>query len=71
MSVAVGRAKLNNATKDLLVKWEQTRSVWLDSRAQAFEREFIEPLGPQVRSALSAMERLSGILTQAERECGP
>lgn len=69
MSVTVGRAKLNNATKDLLVKWEQTKAVWTDARAQAFEREFIEPLNPQVRAALSAMERLAGILAQAQRDC--
>jgi len=69
MSVSVGRAKLNNATKDLLVKWEQTKSVWSDSRAQAFEHDFIEPLGPQVRAALSAMERLGAVLASAQREC--
>ncbi len=70
MSVTVGRTKLKNALQDLLVKWEDTKLIWNDRRAAQFERDFIEPLEPNVRAALSAMDRLASQITLAERDCG-
>jgi len=69
MSVTVGRAKLKNAIVDLMAKWEETKLIWRDVRAQEFERDVIEPLMPQIRAAMSAMDRLSSQITAAEQEC--
>jgi hypothetical protein len=70
MSVTVGRAKLKTALRDLLVRWEETRVVWHDARAAHFEKRFIEPLEPQARSALAAMDRMAAVIAQAEHDCG-
>ena len=69
MSVTVGRAKLNNAYKDLLMHWEEAKDAWMDVRAKQFERDYLDPLAPQVRAALGAMERLNAVLGQCERDC--
>jgi hypothetical protein len=70
MSVTVGRAKLKTSLRDLLARWEETKQVWHDARAAQFEQQFIEPLEPQARSALAAMDRMAAIIAQAERDCG-
>jgi len=69
MSVSVGRAKLKNAMLDLMAKWEETKEAWQDVRAQKIERDVIDELEPQVRSALSAMDRMASQIAQAERDC--
>ena len=70
MSVTVGRAKLKNGLTELLIKWEETRQIWNDQRSRQFEKQFIDPLEPEVRAALAAMDRLNAQITQAERDCG-
>ena len=70
MSVTVGRAKLKNALRDLLVRWQETRQVWHDARTEQFEKQFIDPLEPQARAALGAMDRMAAVIAQAERDCG-
>ena len=64
-----GRIKLTRATKDLRQQWKDTKEHWHDEISRDFERDHLEPLGPQVTLMLAAINRLNEVLELAEREC--
>ena len=69
MAISDSQATLNQAAKDLLLHWQQTREVWRDGVAEQVEKETIEPLLLAVRSAADAMTRLQEAVAKAERDC--
>ena len=70
MSIGVGRAKLLGATKELKLRWEKAKVHWSDDKARQLQEEFLEPLERTVKSAVSAIERVSGVVEKARRDCG-
>jgi hypothetical protein len=64
-----GAAKIATAYKTMRVHWEDTKEHWHDDNRRRFEENFIDPLEPQIASALDAIAALSEILNRAQREC--
>jgi hypothetical protein len=64
-----GAAKIATAYKTLRVHWEDTKEHWHDDNRRRFEENFIDPLEPQIASALDAISALAEILNHAQREC--
>lgn len=62
-------ARLNDAMKQLELRWMETREEWSDSVAQKVEDEYLVPLSAQVRAMLDTIEKLSGVMSKAERNC--
>jgi hypothetical protein len=54
---------------ELMLKWEQVRLKWDDPASRAFEQEFLVPLEPVIRGALTAMDEMADLLAKAQREC--
>lgn len=69
MSITVGHTQLQDAMKDLVIRWEKTRAKWDDEKSRQIEEEFIQPLKPKVRATLTALERVGNMIGQARREC--
>jgi len=68
MSIRTARFTVQDATKALMVRWSETRSVWDDAAASAFEERYIEQIESVVRVGLSAMEQLEEEVSRAKRE---
>lgn len=62
--------QLMTLTKDLLRAWDETRTVWKDDKAEAFERTYINELESSVNRAIQGMEKLDAILKKVRRDCG-
>jgi hypothetical protein len=71
MAFGAGSGKLNQAFKDLKVRWEETRNRWKDPVGLAFEENHMVPLERQLVMTLRAMDRLAQTMTQAQRDCQP
>ena len=71
MSMKEAQGNLAKATQELMLHWQRTRGSWRDGRAEAFEREVLEPLAGDVKQALSAMSRMNGSLQQAKVRVSP
>jgi hypothetical protein len=69
MRLTTGRSKLKQSFENLMLRWEDTRGGWADDARNAFEKEHLEPLVPDVQGALRAIDRLSAILSRMEQEC--
>ena len=69
MSVNAGHARLREASKDLLVHWNDIRAVWRDENSQRFEEAWVEPLLSSIRTARIAMEHMETVLQRIRRDC--
>ena len=69
MGVYEGRGQLSRALKDLKQRWLETKSSWDDSQADHFEEKYVDPLEQDLRSALSAMDTMAVLLSQARHDC--
>lgn len=69
--IGAGAGRLQDATKQILLRWDDTKEVWDDKRRADFEKTYLEPLEPQVRQTLDKLRRLSQVFNQAYQECAP
>ena len=69
MGMHEGTGQLAKAMKILMEKWGSTRISWDDEVAVRFEKTYLEPLGMDLRSALTAMDQMSVLLQQIRRDC--
>ena len=66
--VITGTKRMQKATKSLKEQWLQTKEYWRDQTAEKFEEEYLQPLGEQIRMALTAVDYLTEVLEEAEKE---
>ena len=62
-------ARLADAMKKLEMAWMETREHWSDPISQKVEDEYLVPLHGEVRSMLDTIEKLSGVMSNAEKAC--
>ena len=62
-------ARLEDAYKQLLAKWDRIRDEWPDGNADAIEEQFLDPLGQIVRNTVPAIGQLNDELNHAVRRC--
>ncbi len=58
---------LNVAWQVMQQRWKYTRSVWNDSVARDFEREFYAPLASQITPTQRKLDQLAEVVAQAQR----
>ncbi len=69
MGVYEGRGQLTKAMKSLLLQWNEAKGSWDDSVSRSFEDKFLVPLEQDLKSALGAMDHMSGLLQNIRRDC--
>jgi hypothetical protein len=69
MSLTADRTRLRAITKELTVRWEETKLHWKDARAQEFEQRFMQELLARVDKAMIAIEKLEKLAARARSDC--
>ena len=69
MSLQSSRAKIQRLTKDLMVQWNQTKTLWNDPVSRRFETEYLLPLDRAVTASAEAMDSMHEIVSRAKRDC--
>ena len=69
MSVNAACGKLKRASKDLLVRWDETRLLWYDENSRKFEDNHLRPLMAALRTAEIAMGNMDETLGRVRRDC--
>lgn len=62
-------SRLEDALKQLEASWSVTREDWSDGVSRRVEDDFLVPLKAQVRTMTDTVEKLSGVIRQAESAC--
>jgi hypothetical protein len=69
MSLGAYRTGLVLLTRDLSVRWDQTRERWRDAQSQEFEKRFLEDLRLSVDRTAAVIEELDKLLTRIRNDC--
>lgn len=69
MSLGTNKTKLVAVTKELTLKWEQTKEYWRDAKSQEFEQKYIEELKASVDRAVTVLDQLDKLVTKVRSDC--
>jgi hypothetical protein len=69
MSLVANRSRLAAITKDLSLRWQETREQWSDSKSDEFNRQYMLELFAQVDKTVTVIEKLDELLSKARKEC--
>jgi len=69
MSLSSARGRLTGVTRDLSLKWNDTKNFWRDGKAEEFERRFMRELFAEVNQSLLAIEKLDELLRKTRTNC--
>lgn len=69
MGVYEGRGQLGKGIKELMRRWEETKSDWDDSVSKNFEKTYLLQIEMDLRNAVGAMDHMAQLLAQAKRDC--
>jgi len=62
-------ARLEALTKDLRVRWQQTREYWVDAKSLEFEHKYLEELFASVDRAVMVIEQLDKVILKIKKDC--
>lgn len=57
------------AYEGLMLAWQEVCDQWDDQARVAFEREFLTPLAPSIKSAVGALDSMGGTLSRVRSDC--
>ena len=69
MSLGGSKARLVGLTKELSLKWEETRNYWRDAKAEEFERKYLQELFIGVDKTVGVVEKLDELLKKVQKDC--
>jgi hypothetical protein len=69
MSMAGSKARVVGLTKELSLKWEETKNYWRDAKAQEFERKYLVELFAGVDKTVGVVEKLDELLKKVKKDC--
>ncbi len=69
MSMSATKMRLTSLTKELLLKWEQTRESWQDVKSQEFQSKYIDELVSGVDKAASVIDQLDKLVAKVRSDC--
>jgi hypothetical protein len=69
MSLTADRTRLRAITKELAVRWEETKDHWRDARSEEFEQRFMQELLARVDKTVAAIEKLEQVVARVRSDC--
>ena len=69
MNLNAEKARLVAITKELAVRWAETRGCWRDARAQEFDKRFMVELNVRMDRVVGVIEKLDALLGKVRSDC--
>ena len=69
MSLSASKGRLAGVTRDLALRWEDTRAVWRDAKAQEFEQRWLSELKVELGKTVAAIEKLDELTRKIRSDC--
>jgi hypothetical protein len=64
-----GAGRIRYALEALQTNWQEVAEEWDDAVSRRFCECHLEPIGPKVKLALDAIERMHMLLNEIQRDC--
>lgn len=69
MSMAGNKGRLTGATKELSLKWQQTKNYWRDQKSLEFEQRFLQELFAGMDKTVAIVDKLDELLKKVRKDC--
>lgn len=69
MSASGGKGRLGGTSKELALKWEETKNYWRDEKSAEFERKYLQELFVSVNKAIAVIDKLDELLKKVRSDC--
>jgi hypothetical protein len=69
MSVRGQRTRLMAITKELALRWEETKNYWRDAKCDEFERRYMQELMARMEKTVVVMSKLDELLDKVRNDC--
>jgi hypothetical protein len=69
MSAVGSKGRLLGASKELSLKWEDTKNHWRDEKSREFERKYLQELFAGMEKAITVIEKLDELLKKVRSDC--
>jgi hypothetical protein len=69
MNLAGCKSRLAGATKELSLRWTETRYHWRDAKSQEFHRKYMEELLVRVERTTTTIDKLAEVLKKIQDDC--
>ena len=69
MNLSGNRGRLIGLTRELLLRWEETKNFWRDAKSEEFERKYIVELSAHVNRSVLVLEQREELLNKVRSDC--
>ena len=69
MNLAGSKSRLVGSSRELSLKWQETKNYWRDAKSQEFEHRYLEDLFIRLDKTVTLIEKLDEILKKARSDC--
>jgi len=69
MNLSGNKGRLTGLTREIMLRWEDTKSHWHDTRSEEFDRRFMQELAAQVGRTVMIVEKLDEVLKKVRSDC--
>ena len=69
MNISGNGKMLVTSTKELSLRWAETREAWQDARSREFEQKFLAELMASVERAAPVFDDLDKVISKVRSDC--
>jgi hypothetical protein len=69
MNLSGNKGRLTGLTREILLRWEDTKAHWHDARSEEFDRRFMQELSASVNRTILIVEKLDEVLRKVRSDC--
>jgi hypothetical protein len=69
MNLSGNKSRLTGLTREISLRWADTKNHWRDARSAEFEQRFMQELLPRVNKAATAIEKLDELFKRVRKDC--
>ena len=69
MNLSGNKGRLIGLTRDILLRWQETKNFWRDAKSEEVERRFMAELDASVNRTVLIVDKLDELLKKVRSDC--
>jgi hypothetical protein len=69
MNLSGNKGRLVGLTREISLRWTETKEHWRDARGEEFDRRFMQELAAHVNRTVVIVEKLDELLKKVRSDC--
>jgi hypothetical protein len=69
MNLNSSKSRITGLTREIALRWADTRNHWRDARSAEFDQRFMQELFARVNTATAALDKLEELGQRIRKDC--